>query len=764
LFLDAARVPSLLARPRTPSPLEKDSRAHAAVAESAASTGALGVQYPTDFASFQQLYDEQSTVYRCATVIAQTVASTPLRFYEATLGEAEEKTELPRNHPIVELFRHVNNRSTTYQHILETFLSLELTGNAYWELTPKGPPKRRTLLGAVEELWHLRSERVRVVPSSTGIRGYLYEVNNRKIAFNAEEILHIEYPDPNNDWYGVSPLRAAFRSLLGNELIDKHHNAFLKNEARPSAVVMMESDLINEHQMKTLARTWEELYSGPENSGRTILLPKGRSYTPITIPPKDMELLETKKLNRDDIMIAYGVPPMFFNVMDRATFENARTQVLIFWENTVIPRMKLFTDTLNEILLPRLGYPEVIAEFDTSDVAVFRELEQERARSNATLIDKGVLTINEVRTSMGFEPVEWGDQWWGPFNLVPLTDGPSTGPAPPNGNGTGEEAMLNDAALSSLLFGSDTLSDIAQAVLEGIRPTLRIPSKTSESSGGLDTDPAPPAAQERTSGTTEGASTLGPVTKTEVDINAVLNGFELPFDHPELLAMKTIFKGIISAHGAQALLALDIGIAFNAEAVPVLEFLSTKTITFANAIHQTAAEAVRSALLEGMSNGENLRDLTRRVDEVFDGRKKNARAVARTETTGTANAGATEAYKQAGLKKHRWVAVNAGADPDTREEHADMHNEVRALNEPFSNGLMFPGDTSGDPASFINCRCATRGVVPGAEEASASLLSNYWKVFERRRGRDETKVLRQYKKIVEEQTKLAKRALREAVE
>lgn len=45
-------------------------------------------------------------------------------------------------------------------------------------------------------------------------------------------------------------------------------------------------------------------------------------------------------------------------------------------------------------------------------------------------------------------------------------------------------------------------------------------------------------------------------------------------------------------------------------------------------------------------------------------------------------------------------------DKRTRKSHQKVDGEIQELDEPFSNGLMFPGDPSGAAAEVINCRCA----------------------------------------------------------
>lgn len=45
-------------------------------------------------------------------------------------------------------------------------------------------------------------------------------------------------------------------------------------------------------------------------------------------------------------------------------------------------------------------------------------------------------------------------------------------------------------------------------------------------------------------------------------------------------------------------------------------------------------------------------------------------------------------------------------DKRTRKSHQHVDGEIRELDEPFSNGLMYPGDPSGGASEVVNCRCA----------------------------------------------------------
>lgn len=64
--------------------------------------------------------------------------------------------------------------------------------------------------------------------------------------------------------------------------------------------------------------------------------------------------------------------------------------------------------------------------------------------------------------------------------------------------------------------------------------------------------------------------------------------------------------------------------------------------------------------------------------------------------------GRLEAGRQNGAATKTWVTTSS----NPRAEHAAMNGETVGLDDEFSNGLRWPGDSaSGDPAEVANCRC-----------------------------------------------------------
>jgi transcription initiation factor TFIIIB Brf1 subunit/transcription initiation factor TFIIB len=76
--------------------------------------------------------------------------------------------------------------------------------------------------------------------------------------------------------------------------------------------------------------------------------------------------------------------------------------------------------------------------------------------------------------------------------------------------------------------------------------------------------------------------------------------------------------------------------------------------------------------------------------------------IALTEVTTASNFGATETAKKSPYTNKTWQ-VNSGSP---RASHAALDGETVAINERFSNGLMWPGDPTGGTADDrANCQC-----------------------------------------------------------
>ena len=129
------------------------------------------------------------------------------------------------------------------------------------------------------------------------------------------------------------------------------------------------------------------------------------------------------------------------------------------------------------------------------------------------------------------------------------------------------------------------------------------------------------------------------------------------------------------------------------------------------------ARKVNSEILQSIVQGESIPELADRIANVTDANKAQAYRAARTMLNSAENKGKFDSYKNAEEKglivKKQWVAI---VDGRTRDSHKfvpphGVNGEIKPLDEPFSNGLMYPSDrdTVYKPEEIYNCRCTIVG-------------------------------------------------------
>lgn len=115
---------------------------------------------------------------------------------------------------------------------------------------------------------------------------------------------------------------------------------------------------------------------------------------------------------------------------------------------------------------------------------------------------------------------------------------------------------------------------------------------------------------------------------------------------------------------------------------------------------------VQNTIIQGVLQGEDLRKISKRLQNVAGMDKRSAMRNARTMMTGAENAGRCDSYERASLMgidvEKEWLST---LDGRTRDSHRHLDGEHVKLNEKFSNGCRFPGDPEGPAHEVYNCRC-----------------------------------------------------------
>ena len=667
-----------------------------------------------------------NAVYVCSTIRSDLLKSVPIKVYKRKDEEAKRLSrglipvdvETVTGGPLVDLLRFVNPFWTFRRLISMTELSLSLWGKGFWFLergeSGTGPPK---------EIWWARPDRVVVIPDpKTYVKGFAYMPIDgvEPIPFKPSETIWFRYPNPLDEFEGLSPIAAArLAADTGSAAMKSNRNLFAQGLQMGGLIVpKTEGVTLTNEQAEDLEESLDRRFKGVDKAHRWGVLKfdvemKGASQ--IGISPKDAEFLGLLNWSLEDVARAYKIPLDF--VGGQRTYANVETAERAIWVRAIKPEAEFLSDELTEQLLPMFPGAGDEIKFDLSDVEALQEAEGERWTRSNEQIKGGAITINEWRNSQGLDPVPWGDVYWAPISLVPIDseEKPSLLGPPDPGEDEGKDdlgiAIGEEAEDEARSFGSDRVIEygsdahvIAWRRFER-RSTaweklitavfLELMERLQDSI--LDTLKARTAKRDGEQVTIE------------------------PFDMAKWIrefreAIRPVISVVVAESGQAAL--DDIGVVgeFNVDHIDARSFIEKRAQRFATQIPETLWEKLRESLSEGMSEGASIKELAARVEQVMgDYIASTAETIARTETIGAANGGSLQGYRQSDVVEFKgWLAA---LDPRTRDSHIAAHSQYSEEPIPLEADFYVgagagpaPGQI-GLPEEDINCRCTIFPVV-----------------------------------------------------
>lgn len=116
---------------------------------------------------------------------------------------------------------------------------------------------------------------------------------------------------------------------------------------------------------------------------------------------------------------------------------------------------------------------------------------------------------------------------------------------------------------------------------------------------------------------------------------------------------------------------------------------------------------VLAEMQRGFASELSYADIARNISNWGNADMNRSKTIARTEGHRVqCKADLDCAYKARELGCDTVKQWNSTLDGKTRESHQKLDKEWQELDEPFSNGLMYPGDPDSKAAEVVNCRCS----------------------------------------------------------
>lgn len=330
-----------------------------------------------------------SAVFRAVEIISDSVATLPIR-----VKAVNEKDEI-KSHPLNLVFADKYNVMSKYNFIKLLIQSVILKGNGFAYI-------ERGEDGSVLKLRYLESSDVQIFWDKN--KEQLYYTCNVISRKRIEPINMIHLVKNSYDGInGVSVLSYAARSLKLANNTENSANSFFTNGCNLSGVLTVQGQ-VTDKQREQIRQSWNSAYS---NGGNGLAILQGNmEYKPIQLSAADSQLLESRLFNVQDIARFFGISPALLGDLSHSSYSTIEAAQQEFLLHTLNPYIVM----IEEEFTRKLVKPSENLEINFDETALLKTDKKALADYYGSLLDKGVLSINEVRTELGYAEIDGGDK------------------------------------------------------------------------------------------------------------------------------------------------------------------------------------------------------------------------------------------------------------------------------------------------------------------------------------------------------------------
>lgn len=352
-----------------------------------------------EYGSFSEQRALASTaIYGGTKIIAEDVGSLPLKIYERKDKSSFEALD----HPLYELLHDQPNPETTAMEFREALTANAiLCGDGYARIIRDG--KRPTAL------WQLMPYNVRTDRNALGATFYRVSENGTEKQYPAEDIMHLRGFSRDGK-HGESILEIA-RSTIGLTLDQNEYAAkFFKNDHTPG-IALETADKLGPEGVANAKAAWKKVVESHD----VAVLQEGMKVNVIGQTNVESQLIEQRTFQILEVCRILRLPPHKLMELSRATFSNIEQQNIQYYTETLRPWLVRWEQTIRRCLIPAEERGKIFAEHSIE--GLLRGDFKAQSEGFARLLEKGVLSINQVREYLNLNPVEGGDEHFIQLNM-----------------------------------------------------------------------------------------------------------------------------------------------------------------------------------------------------------------------------------------------------------------------------------------------------------------------------------------------------------
>lgn len=351
-----------------------------------------------------------SVVWSCVRLIAESVACLPLNFYEKGDGG---RTILDDDHRLVRMLKYKPNQVMTDVEFREAMTTqLVLWGNAY---ALKAYDSGNTVIS----LMPLSPGKMDVVRMPDNSVEYHYYTDDEIIKYKQSDIFHLK-GFSSEGLIGYSVLGMARQSLGMTVAAEQYSAGAFRNGGRPLGTLEFDKVLTPE-QRAGAHKVFEDITGGALNNARSWVLEGGAKYNPISIPPDDLQMLESRQFQLGEIARFFRVPSHLINDSEKSTSWGSGLEQLdlAFLKYTLTPYLRRWETTIRNSLMSPQESRKLTVEHSVE--GLLRADSKARAEFYSKMAQNAIMSRDEIREKENL-PRRGGNaaELTAQVNLVPI--------------------------------------------------------------------------------------------------------------------------------------------------------------------------------------------------------------------------------------------------------------------------------------------------------------------------------------------------------
>ena len=309
-----------------------------------------------------------------------------------------------------------NVNQTWYEFLALYKTFLKLTGNVYIYMLA---PTEGQNAGTPIQVYLLPSQYIQIIVKKNAsmlgaespVKGYILTYGRSYIEFDATQVIHIKYPNPNygengEHLYGMSPLRAALRNIQSsNKSLDL--NIKTLQSGGGFGFFYGKNAPLNEEQSKAFKERLSEMQASPGEMAKIAGTSQEMGFQRMSLTSDELKPFDYLNFDTKQICNVLGWDDKLLNATDGAKYDNMGYALRRVVTDNILPDLKLLADALNKDFLPRFkGYENAVLMFDVSDLPEMQVDMAELVKWLKVSLDSGAIHRNEFRLGMKFSVVD----------------------------------------------------------------------------------------------------------------------------------------------------------------------------------------------------------------------------------------------------------------------------------------------------------------------------------------------------------------------